>query len=79
MSTCPSCNRHTEYTTYIRSVRRNERTHHNKQSWLPVGFVCVFCEHFTFTMEPAQKQITLSRLARRPGNAAEPDYETPAT
>ncbi len=65
MSTCPNCNRHTEYTTYIRSVRRNSTTHHNKQAWLPVGFVCVICEHFTFTMEPGQVEATTRRAENR--------------
>ncbi len=64
MSTCPACSRHSEYTAYVRSVRRNSKTHHNKQAWIPVGFVCVYCEHFTFTMDPGEKINTLMRGAK---------------
>ncbi len=48
--TVSTCNSTLVYTTYIRVMKRNEKTHRSKQQFVPVGLLCLDCHNLQFML-----------------------------
>lgn len=60
---CTTCQGTFVYTTYVRVMRRSEKTHRSRQTWQAMGRYCMNCQTFTDTLEePMQKAILTRRL-----------------
>jgi len=58
---CNECGSNLSYTTYIRSVRRSEKTHHTRQAWIPAGRLCLDCKYHQTTLDAEEVRITRRR------------------
>ncbi len=59
---CMKCNEPFAYTSYIRVMKRSDRTHRSRQVWVPIGHYCVSCGHAVeYLDEPSRRAI----IARR--------------
>lgn len=58
---CPQCQGPFIYTTYVRVMRRSEKTHRSRQTWQPYGRVCMNCDYHAETMEDRTRQAIIAR------------------
>lgn len=58
---CQLCGLDFMYTSYIRVMRRNEKTHRSKQTWIPVGRTCVNCGANVNTLEEPMRRDIINR------------------
>lgn len=58
---CPRCQGAFVYTTYIRVMRRSEKTHRSRQTWQPVGRSCVNCGDYTQTLTLEMRRAIMTR------------------
>ncbi len=63
MASCTNCTGTLMYTTYIRTLVRNETTHRSKQQYVPIGIVCLDCKALQYSML-SQQRIAAIRLRR---------------
>ncbi len=61
---CGQCTSTLIYTTYVRAMRRNARTHRSKQAYIAAGLLCLDCNNFQLTIEP--EEVERIRERRRP-------------
>ncbi len=67
MTVCTYCHSALCYTTYIRTVRRNAKSHRSKQAYLPAGTLCLDCLQVETTLDAAlTKQIRKRRSKPSP-------------
>ncbi len=58
---CVKCNEAFAYTTYIRVMKRSEKTHRSRQVWLPVGHYCVSCGHSVQYLDDTNRRAIIAR------------------
>lgn len=57
-----------QQTLYIRSKRRNDKTHRSSQSWIAIGTICLDCGHLTLfeITWNRERELTRQRRSRSP-------------
>lgn len=60
---CPQCQGSYVYTTYVRVMRRSEKTHRSRQTWLPFGRACINCDYTVITIEMKTRRDIMARRA----------------
>ncbi len=58
---CVKCNEPYAYTTYIRVMRRSEKTHRSRQVWLPIGRHCVNCGYSVQDLDNPTRRAIIAR------------------
>ncbi len=58
---CVKCNEAFAYTSYIRVMKRSEKTHRSRQVWLPMGIYCVSCGHSVQNLDDRSRRAIIAR------------------
>ncbi len=62
---CPDCNMDFVYTTYIRTMKRNEKSHRSKQTWTSIGRHCINCGYTAVDLDTANRRAIMARRMNR--------------
>ncbi len=58
---CVNCNQAFAYTTYIRVMKRSEKTHRSRQTWQAIGHYCVNCGHSVEYLDDKSRRAIMTR------------------
>jgi len=56
-----TCNSKLVYTSYIRVMKYNDKTHRSKQQYVPVGLLCLDCAALQMTLSDISKSVIRGR------------------
>lgn len=62
---CPDCNLDFVYTTYIRVMKRSDKTHRSRQTWQPVGRHCINCGYTAHDLTTENRRAIMARRLNR--------------
>lgn len=70
---CTHCSSTLVWTTYCRSMKRNEKTHRSKQAYIPVGKLCLHCGFYQDMLSEEERVRMITRRVGLQKRLMEPE------